>query len=175
MGITGWRIREARLRAKYGVQTEPGLTLISYRYQDVAEFSVGYEKGSLVVVGPKGGTLATFHDLKKGDVRGWQHLRFEILEVVPERLRVEPLIQPGAPCTGTGVYHAVKAGLRIEFPGEALVTVLSVPPSTWRVRLEGGGNAKEVDLPTGKMIEVGGLRLRGDADALVAERPDQPR
>ena len=104
--------------------------------------------------------------------RGWQELQVDIIEVEPRSLRLDAFVRPGSPCVGSGLYHEVKPGLRIEFPDGIVVTVLETPPGDWRVRLDRAGIQKTLQFEDETEVRAGDLKMKGRTRLLLIEKTD---
>lgn len=161
MGITGWRIREARLRARFS--REPGKTfsIAAGSHATVEGFRIEYAPDALRLFDRKERLQCVFTRLATGRRRGWQELQMEIVKITAGQIRLDTFIRPGAPCRGSGEYRVVKPGLRIEFPGDRSVTVLEVPGKSWGVSVETPEGIGTHRFEPGKGVTVSGLDIRG--------------
>ncbi len=103
-----------------------------------------------------------FGRLKRGDVRRWQDLQLTFEEVSKDALSLEVEIKPGAPSFGGGHYYALRAGLRVEFPGNRAFTLAAFDPAKSEIKavIEGAGRAEERILEPKSEARVMGIYYR---------------
>jgi len=169
--VTAVQIKARKMAARYGerIETVPAAPdggaaeLVIRRGQSarVEHLRLSFPESSdtLEVRDAQERALVRFTGLQTGQERGWQELRLKLLEVRKDELRLAAEFLPGSPCYGSGIYVALKTGLRIDFPGGRRATVVLWDPPTARIKVESSTQAEEQSIAPEESRPILGLTL----------------
>lgn len=129
--------------------------------------------GTVTVRDARDRALVEFPTPAKGAIRRWQEFQLRFGETGKESVGLEVELKPGEPCFGSGVYRALRAGLRIGLPRNASITILEsdFEAARFKLRFEENSVAAERVLEPGAAGSIfsidyrlerapeGGLRL----------------
>lgn len=121
--ITAWRVRQEKLAARLGGEPSETpasetahLRLLPGAPVRFAHFTLlAAAERTLRILDARGSPCVDFFDLAPGDQRRWQELALAVLGSGTGGWLLEVRLEAGAPCRGSGLYHRLHEGLRIEF------------------------------------------------------------